>query len=304
LEEICKQFLINLEESFLSSEWNGIPYNGYVCIDLFRDYYSDNFQVNTFKLFNIEEDLCQSYTEESITFENINYFNDYADPAQFMDFDIEESFDIPESNVKKILENKKESKFAVIKEPKNKKISIAKDFIFKFTKRENIDKKVLRKFRKFLKIVKKQNQLIEINKFWFSFINDNILPPMTYTNNAYNDNVAFKSFNTTYMLWLFSHPGGIELYEMFLIDNKNSIISAFNDSFISEEDRIALDSYLTHFAYIYSYQELKPGTDDQTNQTTIAVEENNSFDNCEHCQNDIYNMVFNTEFHSKYLLLI
>jgi hypothetical protein len=305
LEEICKQFLICLEESMLGSVWNGIPFNGYVCLNLFRDYYSDNFQVDSFKLFNIEEDLCMSFTEESAILENYNYFDDYVDSAQFMDFDIDESFEISVKTTDpiKLIEAKKESqkeiKFAVIKEPKvSQKISIAKDFVIKFTKRENVDKKVLRKFRKYLKLYKKKNKNFELSTFWDSFINDNLMPPMTYTNDTYNDNVTFKSFNTTYMLWLFSHKGGVDLYELFLQENKDEIISSFEPMFKDPEDKPALESYLLHFAYIYTYQELKPGhsSDDQMNQTTIAVEDITSFDNCEHCHNNVFNLDFKTDF--------
>ena len=55
------------------------------------------------------------------------------------------------------------------------KKSKLKEFQFKFTKRENIDKKILRKFRKFLKEQYKKNQINVINilsnnKFWSDFV--------------------------------------------------------------------------------------------------------------------------------------
>jgi hypothetical protein len=116
------------------------------------------------------------------------------------------------------------------------KIQFFKDFNVKFTKRENIDKKILRKFRKFLKDKNKKNMIsldnLNINKvFWSKFIIDNLLPPMKYQ----PENVEYKSFNTNYMVWLMAHKGGVELYDYFVNENFESIISMFITKFNLKE---------------------------------------------------------------------
>jgi len=115
------------------------------------------------------------------------------------------------------------------------KIPFFKDFSVKFTKRENIDKKILRKFRKFLKDKTKKNminwEMLGLNnvqkKFWICFIGDNLLPPMKYVNKESNENVDFKSFNTNYMVWLLSHKGSVELYDLYLNEQYMEVLNIF-----------------------------------------------------------------------------
>jgi len=68
--------------------------------------------------------------------------------------------------------------------------SFLKEFTQKFIKRETIDKKILRAFRKYLK--KESSKILktlESKKFWIIFIKENILPPMKLVNSELKINV-------------------------------------------------------------------------------------------------------------------
>ena len=103
-----------------------------------------------------------------------------------------------------------------------------KEFQFKFTKRENIDKKILRKFRKFLKDKSKKNfyevtKILSNSKFWYDFITQNLMPPFNYL----TEKKEFKSFNTTYMSWVFEHKFSLELYNIFIKYSFNNLCEHF-----------------------------------------------------------------------------
>ncbi len=95
-----------------------------------------------------------------------------------------------------------------------------KEFTQKFIKREVIDKKIIRAFRKYLK---KESSVIlkriECKKFWIIFIKDNLLPPMKLFNSDLKINVEFKSFSVKYLTWLLSQSEAKNLYKEFI--NKN-----------------------------------------------------------------------------------
>jgi len=144
-----------------------------------------------------------------------------------------------------------------------------KEFNLKFTKRENIDKKVLRKFRKFLKEKMKKNSinwygmgLDENNKdFWMHFIADNLMPPMTFK--EMNDNVEFKSFNTNYMVWLLAHKGSVDLYNYYIQEQHDDLMKTFITKYNlkNQEELHQLNIYLNNIAMIF-YQ-VKEGSDEK-----------------------------------------
>ena len=130
-----------------------------------------------------------------------------------------------------------------------------KEFQFKFTKRENVDKKVLRKFRKFLKEKYKKNQanicsIISNNKFWLDFISLNLLPPFSYI----AEEKEFKSFNTGYMCWIFEHANSVELYNIFIKANYQNLISHFESKYklTNDEQFPQLKTYLNTLAIVFS----------------------------------------------------
>jgi hypothetical protein len=194
----------------------------------------------------------------------------------------------------------KKNKFQVSKMPqsqstlnKNKvKISYFKDFSVKFTKRENIDKKVLRKFRKFLKDNHKKNQIFNLIQnfgkvFWNKFICDNLLPPMKF------GEVEYKSFNTNYMVWLMSNKGAVELYEEFIKENFDSIIGMFTQKFNLKDDNDELQQlkyYVKNMANIFSN-----ASGNGANDCTGSVIESNTFPMVEESINEEIPAVIATE---------
>lgn len=131
-----------------------------------------------------------------------------------------------------------------------------KKFQFKFAKRENIDKKVLRKFKKYLKdkYKKKQSDIVTIfnkNKFWVDFITLNLMPPFTYP----NEGREYKSFNTTYMSWVFDHQYSLELYTIFIQNNYDNLLHHFIQIYNLNEndDELGLlKTYLSSMAVLFS----------------------------------------------------
>ena len=131
-----------------------------------------------------------------------------------------------------------------------------KEFQFHFTKRENIDKYVLRKFRKYLKEAYKlgiDTQIISIlikEKFWYDFIAINLLPPFIYP----YEYIEFKSFNTTYMAWLFNHSNSIELYNIFIKINIQELLNYFNQKYKlsqTDDEYVMLQNYLNTMAITF-----------------------------------------------------
>jgi hypothetical protein len=107
-------------------------------------------------------------------------------------------------------------------------VPFLRDFKPRFLKKENIDKKILRKFRNYVKIVHKTDHeaLDTFDKnFWKNFVNHNLLPPMKYEDESIK--VEFKSFNTKYLLWLFSKEGSVKLYTEFSIKFSEQILQDF-----------------------------------------------------------------------------
>lgn len=113
------------------------------------------------------------------------------------------------------------------------KLPFLRYFNPQFTKRENIDKKILREFKNFLReklFVENSaytSSLVSIPNisFWAEFVNQNLLPPMEFTIQETNEKIVFKSFNTNYLNWIFSIEGAEDLYDEFIKKHGDNIIA-------------------------------------------------------------------------------
>jgi len=112
-------------------------------------------------------------------------------------------------------------------------IPFLKEFNFnpKFLKKENIDKKIIRKFRKFvIHVFKNSIERFENYDydFWVEFSTKNLLPPLKFfsTNKVW---IEFKSFNNNYLLWLFSKSGSTSLYKEFTNQHSEELLADFTD---------------------------------------------------------------------------
>lgn len=134
-----------------------------------------------------------------------------------------------------------------------------KDFNPKFLKKENIDKKILRRFRAYIKEInqKTPDYLETFEKtFWNDFSDIKLLPPMQYTESP-NKLVEFKSFNTKYLSWLFSKNGAAELFNSFVQQQGNDFLNSLIENYeskISKEHGIIekLKAYLFQIPELYS----------------------------------------------------
>lgn len=188
----------------------------------------------------INEDQNEEIIEKKpINFKKYNYFTD------------------PYSNY-----NNFTKKYKVGKNPQKRLRDIhpfLKMFNPKFLKKENIDKKIFRRFRNYIKkCYKKEKDKLIFSKeitFWKIFNIKNLLPPMKMNDNG--KTIQFKSFNTNYLIWLFSKEGTKELFKRFSKEEGENIIYNFvKDYEISESNEPGiikkLKQYLNKIPEIYS----------------------------------------------------
>ena len=133
-----------------------------------------------------------------------------------------------------------------------------KAFNPKFLKKENIDKKIFRKFRKFFKNLYKENKNSPIFSknvfFWKKFYTQNLLPPVKIENNG--EIIEHKSFNTQYLIWLFNQEGATELFKLFLKKESENVVNNFINEYNlnkSNEPNIIekLKQYMEYIPEIY-----------------------------------------------------
>lgn len=146
-------------------------------------------------------------------------------------------------------EDKIEDKFKnnKIKKVKNVKLTLFQGIKFKTIKRENIDKKIIRKYRKFI-FNKLKNSEIEKESLLFKFCNGIAIPPFSY------EGVSFKSMNTSYLIWLLSHESITCYYDEFIKSNYTKLFNLFLQRFnIKDDEEIEfLKSYLSNFTRAYT----------------------------------------------------
>ena len=156
----------------------------------------------------------------------------------------------------------------VIKENKKKRFRdihpFLKTFNPKFLKKENINKKIFRKFRKFFKSYYKNNKnspIISKNElFWKKFFINNLLPPVKIEENE-GEIIEHKSFNTKYLLWLFNQEGANELFKLFIEKEKENIINNFISEYNlhkSNEPNIIekISKYIDYIPEIYDNEKI------------------------------------------------
>ena len=134
-----------------------------------------------------------------------------------------------------------------------------KTFNPKFLKKENIDKKIFRRFRKFIKFLYKENSKSPIFSknpfFWKKFYIKNLLPPVKVVVDN-GELIEHKSFNTQYLIWLFAQEGTTELFKLFTqkeLDNViNNFVSEYHLNKYKEPNIIEkLKQYITFIPEIY-----------------------------------------------------
>jgi hypothetical protein len=154
-----------------------------------------------------------------------------------------------------------------------------KEYKFMQLKRENVDKKILRKFKKYLKAKskdKKDNEIknyIKNNEFWSEYIKQNLMPPFNYE----KEKVTFKSFNTQYLCWFFEHKYSLELFNFFIKENYDNLIHEIKEANNLKEncdDFSLIKNYVNTMPLIYGKENQNRSTDCSSNPKPIDDEIN------------------------------
>ena len=185
---------------------------------------------------NEEDNLCD--VESDIT-NNRNHRNQEVKTRKNILFNVtipnkEEIYNPIDKNKKSIFESRRELNKDIKKKEKTKNI-----------RKINFTKKIVRKFKRYLK-----TRLDSIRyEFWILFVKENYLPPFKL-----DDNNEFKSFSQLYLKWLFSHEGGIELYNDYIIQIGDREIKCMLDSYLIKDElqREKMEKYFREFALIFS----------------------------------------------------
>ena len=154
-------------------------------------------------------------------------------------------------------------------------------------RRVNLCKKIVRKFKKYLK-----KNIKEINySFWTSFCRENYLPPFK------TEEVEFKSFSRIYLKWLFTHEGGIELYNQFIRKKgEEELNKIYADYGIEDsEDKITIKNFFVDFAIYFSNLKI---TENNTNSGNNSEVINNNINKGLFCEPDLATNLFgNFDYH-------
>ena len=185
---------------------------------------------------NEEDNLCD--VESDIT-NNRNHRNQEVKTRKNILFNVtipnkEEIYNPIDKNKKSIFESRRELNKDIKKKEKTKNI-----------RKINFTKKIVRKFKRYLK-----TRLDSIRyEFWILFVKENYLPPFKL-----DENNEFKSFSQLYLKWLFSHEGGIELYNDYIMQIGDREIKCMLDSYLIKDElqREKMEKYFREFALIFS----------------------------------------------------
>lgn len=183
---------------------------------------------------------------------------------------------------------------------------LSNTFKFQFDKKENVDKKILRKFRSFISDEYKSGNCNhkDIGKYLLVLIKNNSLPPFKFDDDG--KFVEFKSFNTNFLNWMFSKKEVVKYFDLFIQNELNQMISYFCDSYeiLNSNNRVndqykILYRYLTQFSQIYSNFSISNNIYDNDNEimtsSNIIMKNNDDyFNNYENknCMIDIDSMQF------------
>lgn len=130
-------------------------------------------------------------------------------------------------------------------------------FKFQFDKKENIDKKILRKFRSFISDEYKLNHFShkDIGKYLLVLIKNNSLPPFKFDDDG--KIVEFKSFNNNFLNWMFSKKEVIKFFDLFIEKELDHLMSYFCESYdILNHENKNNEQYRTLFKYVSQYSQI------------------------------------------------
>ena len=237
--------------------------NDFIKYNFYNDLNNNNLKINNLNLINLKED------------ENNKNLNNNSK---------NNNSDLLSLNTNTVV-NKRNSKISINSRGSNKSYKSdirkkkIKEYKFKQLKRENVDKKILRKFKKYLKTKskeKKDNEIknyIKNNEFWSEYIKLNLMPPFNYE----KEKASFKSFNTQYLCWFFEHKYSLELFNFFIKENYDNLINEIKEANNLKEncdDFALVKNYINTMPLIYGKENQNRSTDCSSNPKPVDDEIN------------------------------
>ena len=239
--------------------------NDFINYNFYNDLNNNNLKINNLNLINLKED-------ENNKNLNNNSKNNNSDSISL------NTNPVGNKRNSKISINSRGSTKSYKSDMRKKKI---KEYKFKLLKRENVDKKILRKFKKYLKAKSKEKEDNEIknyiknNDFWSEYIKQNLMPPFKYEKEK--EKVSFKSFNTQYLCWFFEHKYSLELYNFFIKEKYDNLIHEIKEANNLKEncdDFSLIKNYINTMPLIYGKENQNRSTDCSSNPKPIDDEIN------------------------------
>ena len=288
---------------FKTEHVNIITYNNENMSEIEEELFKLNFGENKKNIFNVYTADNKNITKNNLFImtnsididSNSNNNNEEFNNRNYTDL----SYSEINNNRNDIYRNKLDSKKYVEKNDCSSFDNKEKCNFSNKIRRVNLCKKIVRKFKKYLKLNNK-----EINyPFWNSFCRENYMPPFKL------EDIEFKSFSRLYLNWLFSHEGGVELYNEFVRDKGDEEINNMYNSYgiIDLEEKKDLKNFFKKFAIFFS--NIKKNESESENNTINkdfnkekdfqADFASNFFENYIHKNEDNLSFKLNNDFYNE-----
>ena len=250
---------------FKTEHVNVLIYNNENMSEIEDELFKLNLEENKKNIFNVQNSTAENknviITENEIA-SNPNNYEEYNinSFSNISDISNSNTSSYNELNSNKIKIKKFEEKREI--SPINK--SKQKFNLNNKIRRVNLCKKIVRKFKKYLK-----KNIKEITySFWTSFCRENYLPPFK------TEEIEFKSFSQLYLNWLFTHQGGIELYNQFILNSGEEELTKIYSNYNVQdlEDKITVKNFFINFAVFFAnlkINEIRNNSSNIINNSTL-----------------------------------
>ena len=233
---------------FKTEHVNALIYNNENMSEIEDELFKLNLEENKKNIFNVQNSTTENkniiITENEIASNPNNYESDISNSNT-------SSYNELNNNKIKIKKFEEKREISPINKTKQKFNLNNK------IRRVNLCKKIVRKFKKYLK-----KNIKEITySFWTSFCRENYLPPFK------TEEIEFKSFSQLYLNWLFNHQGGIELYNQFILNSGEEELAKIysNYNFQDLEDKITIKNFFINFAVFFANLKINEIRNNSTN---------------------------------------
>ena len=240
---------------FKTEHVNALIYNNENMSEIEDELFKLNLEENKKNIFNVQNSTTENkniiITENEIASNPNNYESDISN----LNTSSYNELNNNKIKIKKFEEKREISPINKTKQKFNLNNKI---------RRVNLCKKIVRKFKKYLK-----KNIKEITySFWTSFCRENYLPPFK------TEEIEFKSFSQLYLNWLFNHQGGIELYNQFILNSGEEELAKIysNYNFQDLEDKITIKNFFINFAVFFAnlkINEIRNNSTNIINDTTL-----------------------------------